>query len=569
MMIMPDSSAANPEVAPDAGVRRGPEVTRRTFLVCAGAAAGAVTLAACGGEPVGVDAPAAGTTESQNPASPEAQTPTPEVKKAPVGLLRDTVESILASAEQVSVDIKGEQRTGLRWRSAIQGGNNQTDMDVGAAGIGMGLLQLAQEFPDDPRLLESAKQAAYWLSSVAQYGANTVSWPDYANDGDVATETYTSHDDGAAGIGLFYMELYQVTRDPEHLDMAVKSLNWLLQQAEKTSHGYRWPYDASTDDDNYQMGMGMGTVGIVQTLTRYHALAKGANPALAAMCQTYITGAVEYVEYAQRVLAAKGVAGDVRALPETDPTVDQDGNTNMNSGYLSGAAGLAFMYLSLHQEFGGDQYQQKAVQTLGWLLDDKQGPMVKIGKGQAAWKLALDREGGDDDQLPTGFEEGAAGIGWILLQAYHSIRDPQYLAAAQQAGNWLVAVATKKGQQYMWHEDHNPTNPLVHVNLNNGAAGIGMFMHDLAAMSTGPSKQRYAAAANGAQEYITTAARRSGNAVGWTDNGGLDDDGNRPPDYQKDSSMHWGATGIAMFLLHRQGLGRDAPGFHPALVRAR
>jgi hypothetical protein len=213
------------------------------------------------------------------------------------------------------------------------------------------------------------------------------------------------------------------------------------------------------------------------------------------------------------------------------------------------------MYLKLYQVSGNPTYLAEADQLFSWLEDVHNGPIVKLGHDMVTWDLALDPQGGNTPKFPTGIEEGNAGIGWTYLQAYKLTGEQRYLAMAKRSANWLLNVAVRSKAGLSWHEDMHPTNPIIHANLDNGAAGIGMFLKDL---GDATQESTYLDGAQGAQNWLMATAVRDGKKVYWKDNGGNDP-------YSDDPSLHWGTAGIVTFMLRMQGSKTDMPGEQPAL----
>jgi lantibiotic modifying enzyme len=466
-------------------------------------------------------------------------------------------EAFLLQAAESLLKMHEDNQGGWRFKSEIQSSHYQTDRDVGAASVGMGLLSLAEQYPHDNRWLDAATKTAIWLKAVSvEDGKGGRFWPDYADDDTSSEDVYTSFDDGALGIGDFFWRLYEKTNDPDHKAVALASVEWTLSQAEKVASGFRWKWNVNHIDPSYQMGMGLGIVGIVHTLTTYYERTYQSDPAVAIKCRQYVEGAVDYIKSAQQALGNN--SGDMRALPETG-VIGKDGDTAMNAGYLSGAAGAAFMYLKLFQLIKDQSYLGEADKLFSWLDDADTGPLVDNGDGTIAWKLMLDKQSDDNPALATGMEEGAAGIGWVYLQAYELTGTTRYLNSAKAAANWLLKVAIKDESGGMsWHEDESSqqdgsttqTNNIAHPNLNNGAAGIGMFLEDTYQVTKDP---RYKAGAVGAMQWLSATAVKNDQNIYWKDN-----DGGTP--FMNDTSWHWGSGGIISFLLRMQGSHQDIPG---------
>jgi hypothetical protein len=464
---------------------------------------------------------------------------------------------------------------GLRFRSQIQAGPNgearyQTDTDVGAAGIMRGFIVLAKLFPHDPRWTDAARKTATWLTSVSiDDGKGGRYWPDYVDaNGTASDSAYTSFDDGTMGVGNTFWELYELTGDEQYKETAMQAATWTMSKAENIGSSdnnatFRWRWDTANSSP-YYMGMGEGVVGLVDTLALFRDRTKTTDPAFSAKCQHYIDGALRYIAKVRKALGNND--GDSRALPETG-VIGQDDDTVENSGYLSGAAGAAVMfeYLQRHDTSGSTKYRAEADRLFSWLNSTGSGPKVNFGDGTAAWKLDLDPQDVDNNHYANGVEEGLAGIGWAHLQAYIVTGQEKYLAIARQAADRLLKVAIKgPNGQLSWREYQNPASPLVHANLNNGAAGIGMFLYD---MSEALKKKdpvvaaRYLAGAQGAQKWLMATAVHKGGLVYWHDYGRGD---NNAP-YSKDPSWHWGNAGIIAFLARMSGGTVDIPGEQLAL----
>lgn len=468
-------------------------------------------------------------------------------------------ELFLQQAGEALLTLHEEDRGGWRFESQIQTPHYQTDRDVGAASVGMGFLALAEKYPSDPRWVIAAQNTADWLVAVSSKdGGGSRWWPDYSDDNEVASSAYTSFDDGTIGIGDFFWRLYEKTHDPKHKEIAFSTVEWTFSQAQNIGQGqdvYRWIWDAGDSNSPYKMGMGEGVVGIIHTLATYYERIRGTDPAFAQKCKKYLEGALRYLDRTRVAVGQND--GDGRAIPETG-VIGRDGDTSMNSGYLSGAAGGAFMYLKLYQVFPDKQYLEEADKIFAWLQDTDAGPMVDFGDGTVAWKLALDPQGSYNHALATGIEEGGAGVGWTYLQAYLLTGQQKYLTVAEQAADWLIKVAIKDSDGGLsWREYENPPSPIVHANLNNGAAGIGMFLRDLY-LATNNGK--YKDAAQGALNWVMSTAVRDGDGVHWRDSDG----GNS---YSKDPSWHWGSAGIVAFIARMTGGATDIPGQQSGLVK--
>lgn len=525
---------------------------RRAFLLSTAALLAGATFSAC-------------QSKLSKPESSEQTQPTLE---SIVKGQTNVADSEIAPTEQVfNAELIGETlirmaeitENGWRYKSAIQSPHFQTDRDVGASGVGIGFLALAEKRANDPKWIGASESIATWLLSVAKSNDNkTIFWSDFVDDTDISESYYSSFDDGTLGVGDYFWRLYEVTGNTIYRETAEKSLWWLFEHVENVGTTdepmYRWLYDVNDSESGYITGMGMGSVGIVHTLTDYYERFQNSDPQMAQMCLSYIKGSLRYLDHVREGLGNN--TGDRRALPET-AVIGYDGDTAMNSGYLSGSAGLAFMYLKLYATFNDEGYLTKAEEVFSWLEDETTGPLVRPNEDSVAWKLMIDPQGGHNSTLATGIEEGAAGIGWVYAQAYKITGKEHYLDVARKAGNWLSDVAEVDSFGGLsWHEDESPQNPIVHSNLNNGTAGIGMFMQTLAELT---GDQKYRALAQSAKLSLEKSAIRSGDdKIFWKDNDGEDN-------YQADPSWHWGNAGILAFFARMEGAQLDMPGSQSGL----
>lgn len=469
-----------------------------------------------------------------------------------------TTEQLLIKTGDSLIASRDEYGGGWRFRSAIQAPHFQTDRDVGASSVGMGFLVMADKYPEDPKWLKAAEETADWLIDVSSTDdQNNIYWADYVDDKHKSPDAYTSFDDGTIGIGDYFWRLYERTNEEKYKQIALSTLRWTFNQAEnigQTEPIYRWQWNAQDEDSEYQMGMGTGVVGIVHSLATYYERLHDTDPQMAARCKQFITGTLLYMNQTRETLGKN--SGDSRALPETG-VMGADGDTNMNSGYLSGAAGAAFMYLRLYDVFGNKQYLAEANELFDWLEDDKTGPMVRVSQDAIAWKLAIDPQGDDNPALATGFEEGATGIGWTYLQAYKLTGEKKYLTNAQQAANWLKTAAVRDIGGMTWNEHESPRSKVMyHANLNNGNAGIGMFLHELYEVT---DNKKYEELAQQALNWIENSSLKDRkDAIYWLDNDG-------EADYSNDPSWHWGKAGIIAFAADMSGGSLDMPGQQSAL----
>ncbi len=274
-----------------------------------------------------------------------------------------------------------------------------TDVISGSAGIGLYLLSLA-EHRNDPELIEVARKAADRLIELAHEEAGGLRW--------AMTPTFErkmpnfSH--GTAGVSYFLATLHQKTNEPKYLDAALRGAQALLELADKEDGECRIFHSDPGREQLFYYGWCHGPPGTART---FFQLAKA-------------TGDPEWLEWTQRSAHSLQAAG----LPEARP----EGFWN-NVGQCCGNAGVAELFLGMHWHGIGNQpleFAQRMTKDLlirGFRKDD-----------QLFFIQAEHRVKPELLQAQTGYMQGAAGIGLLLLR--------------------LDATATKRPLQI-----HLPDNP--------------------------------------------------------------------------------------------------------------
>jgi hypothetical protein len=413
---------------------------------------------------------------------------------------------------------------GWAWRSSIQAPHYQTDRDVGAASVGEGLLA-AYAVTGDARYRRAAVAAGDFLLGVAEPADGGLRWPDWADpDGERSTTHYTSFDDGAAGISDYLWTVFRVTGEQRFRAGALAGMRWLVAQAEgpscpETTCSWRWTDDPSRHVEYH--GVGMGQAGVVLALDVFAD--RTGDPSLRAYARAGAARLRQITWYGTRPLAR----GSDDATLET--------------GFLSGSAGAAYMFLERYARDRDPGDLAAARGLLRWVNEqavaDRAGGLYwPISRGSAA--------------APAGFELGAAGIAWVNLRASEATGDREYREVARRAALWLRSTAIAGSA---WAELPGDATVPVHVGLDSGAAGIGWVLEDLARAGLDPAANR--TAARSALSGLRRGAARDGRGAFWYANRTGTRRGLRA-----EPSWHWGSAGIAAFAARLAGWSERGPG---------
>lgn len=413
---------------------------------------------------------------------------------------------------------------GWAWRSSIQAPHYQTDRDVGAASVGEGLLA-AYAVTHEARYRRAAVSAGDFLLGVAEPAAGGLRWPDWADpSGERSATHFTSFDDGAAGISDYLWRLSRATGEQRFRDGALAGMRWLVAQAQGAScpeTSCRWNW---TDHPSWRTsynGVGMGQAGVVLALDAFAD--RTGDPSFRAYARA---GAARL-----RELTASGT----RPLPRGSES------GTLETGFLSGSAGAAYMFLERYGRDRDPADLATARGLLGWV----NGQGVADGSGGLSWPISR-----GSAAMPAGFELGAAGTAWVNLRAYDATGDREYRDVARRAAVWLRSVAIGGSA---WAELPGDATVPVHVGLDSGAAGIGWVLADLAGAGLDPAANR--AAARSVLAGLCAGAGRDRDGAFWYANR----TGTRPR-LRAEPSWHWGSAGIAAFAARLAGWADSGPG---------
>ncbi len=464
-------------------------------------------------------------------------------------LVDETARSLIAGAEPVTW-INGH-RTGSAWKSVIQAPNYHTDRDVGAAGIGMGLLA-AHDVTGNAAYLNAAEAAGDFLVA-AQVPAESGRWPDYYNPEGPAAYGFTSFNDGAPGIADFLWRLYERTGNARYEFAALAAMDWELSQAESPkgqscppSCFWRWQDPATKQ---IYTGMGEGVAGIAWAFEVFAERRSKLDPIRSARYAQYAQAGAAWLE-SQMVHLKLANGEDGAKIPE------QPGADVFDTGFLSGTAGDAFLFYRLYSSTGRARYRHDADLLLAWLRSQALSDHSCAG---VRWPTQI---GGREAKLyATDVEEGDAGIGWVAIQAYRVLLPREAALAvkdlelARAAGDWLLSscAVRQRDEKANWPEHEG--RQLVHTSLDNGAPGIGIFLYDLYRATGAPS---YRDGAGDAQRWIGSVEFNNHGDAYWCEHV-------RDGAWQLcgDPSWGWGASGILDMAARLKGWSLDIPGEEP------
>ncbi len=292
---------------------------------------------------------------------------------------------------------------------------------------------------------EAAEGAGRWLARLAEARGEGVVWPEYEGTRARKVGFY----EGAAGIGLFFLNLHRVTGKPEYRDLARNAGRGLLDRAERTESGTSWREEHESDD---------GKVSALQPSPALYVGAGGIGWFFLALHAD--TGERSWLD------AARGAADGILAAARKEGAAWSWGD---DTDIISGPAGFGLFLLDLHRATGDGRYLDGAARAADGLL--KVG--VKDGDGMK-WKSSASL-----DRFYTGASHGTAGIADFLLRVHKATREARYLQAAEAGARWLLRSAVPDGEGSKWCHYQPGAVDRFQTGWCHGPAGTGRFFLDL------------------------------------------------------------------------------------------
>jgi lantibiotic modifying enzyme len=270
------------------------------------------------------------------------------------------------------VDRARNAGAGLEW-------NDVTDVISGSAGIGLTLLHPGRQL-ETPHAVEVACRAGDRLLELGQRAEGGLTW--------MMSPTFTrnmpnfSH--GTAGVAYFLARLHEVTGDRRFLDGAVAGARHLQAIAVTRGDGCVIRHHDGDGADLFYLGWCHGPVG---TARLFYQLGRVTQD------QTWLA----WMHRIERGIPASGV-------PAQSP-----GFWN-NISQCCGNAGVAQFYLDLHRVLRDPGARAFADRVAADLMSRA----TEDGDG-LKWVQAENRTQPENLVAQTGFMQGAAGVGTLLL----------------------------------------------------------------------------------------------------------------------------------------------------------
>lgn len=159
-----------------------------------------------------------------------------------------SIDNWVSLSEDVAnwLESEADKTSGYSWNSS--GDLFYPTKERGAAGIGQLYIELYQETKNED-YLDAASSIGDWLYSLKSALLKPGKWPEYV---DSTAENYTGLDKGAAGVGEFLFNLYEVTSNSTILEMAEDVQNYLNSIKVPVGDGAKYPKKESLNIDDQE-----------------------------------------------------------------------------------------------------------------------------------------------------------------------------------------------------------------------------------------------------------------------------------------------------------------------------
>lgn len=357
------------------------------------------------------------------------------------------------TGDQVYLDIaeKAGNYSYYRQKYVYMGG---PDTFTGAASGGNFMLQLYQT-TGKTEFLTRARDYAQWLDQNKSVDDAGIYWrisPTYE-------KIFTGLAHGAAGVGMFLVDLYSATGESEYLAWAESTYQWMRQYIvnfRENGGGIGWKR-LTTDTHAYHLWCG-GSTGIIFFIRQ--------------LLDT--TGKECYRTDLE--LTARGLmdhARDIHPGKAWQYTSAQAGSYPLV--YCHGTSSTVHALYVAHENLKQSAILQAAQAGAEFLMSRKKEALTN----QYYWNYFV-----SNNWIETGLFTGVASIGWSFCHFLDYDNDPRYMDMAIGAADWLLSIADvlPDGRTRFINftsEEASEAKKAYNLGWYNGAAGIGIFLLDL------------------------------------------------------------------------------------------
>jgi rhamnogalacturonyl hydrolase YesR len=351
----------------------------------------------------------------------------------------------------------------------------------------------------DPQYLKYAKGAASHLSQHS-YQQGEIDWLS-----------------GAAGVGCFFIDLWEVTHDTSYLAQAQRAGNYLISKHYQENGGYYWRH--SQDLPKIYTSFAHGAAGIGYFFARLYDETKDEK------YLNYAEGAATWI-FSYMWEPTPGLYCWPRLTTDTEA----------NTTWCGGSVGIIIFLLKLYDVTGDNSYFNYAQGGIDWLIAHAHAG----GNGSYKWGYGAN----DAESNSFAYCHGTPSVVHLLYEMYNRTNDQQYINFARGGAKWLSLEAEIVSKNiFRWPHLKGWCHD---TGLLTGTAGVG---NSFVLYYPYDKNASYLKFARGAAHWLMSVAEYySFTKVKWINY--VDAYNSDYGDKQHEPGWYYGAAGIGLFFLH-------------------
>jgi len=312
--------------------------------------------------------------------------------------------------------------------------------------------------------LQFAEQTANWIKTNEKKGKFGKLWtqsPDSTeNFDDYPMLTPKAIYGGSAGVGFFYLRLYQVTKNPEYLENAEAAAKEIIETDEGKEF-YKRTFSLGVTEDKlvhvknmpgWIAGFNNGPTGQAYFVLKLYEITKKES----------------YLKFAEKA------ADDVLSFAKTEG----DGIYWSEQLDYCGDGSYIPFFAELYRITKDEKYV-KASGAFGNYLLTKGKPAPK---GGTYWNVVdLTIIDFPKDVFWVNLAHGTSGVGYIFAIIYQLTKEEKFLAAAKEAAKYIEGLAVGDEDAvlipYLDSLERGPSTEFYYLSQCHGPAGTSLLFH--------------------------------------------------------------------------------------------
>lgn len=323
---------------------------------------------------------------------------------------------------------------------------------------------------DEEQYLNKAVETANWLDTLSVETENGKYWsrsPKIKDDELVSYPYYAPKGlySGSAGVGEFYIRLYEVTKNEAYLEEAKKAAEYILSTNEGKAFYERFKENVGEGLDAFP-GWGFGIYN---------------GPAGEGL---FIDALYKYNPDPRYIDFIKSVADTI-----IEEAYEAKGGLRLsNEGDVSSDGGLVLYLIKAYEVTQNEAYLDAAKKIADSIssetYDGKYGGkyILPITLSTEGFKASGVVDTDDEYHLPN-FAHGTSGLGYVFAALYKATKEEKYLQLAKDIADYIegISVGDDKAALVPYLDNHTTGEPVQKYYLStcHGPAGASIVFREL------------------------------------------------------------------------------------------